>query len=100
MHQLIRLMVPDFDNVRKKYHLKESAMARVYIKAIGVAKESDTAHQLNNWKNPRIVRNAGDFGAVVEEVLQRRSNPTKQKLSIAEVNALLDDLVLSGADKR
>ena len=40
------------DNRRKTYYLKEQKLAKAYIGALALSKDSDAAHALAHWKVP------------------------------------------------
>ncbi|KAG8066153.1 hypothetical protein GUJ93_ZPchr0004g39623 [Zizania palustris] len=88
----LRLVLPGLDRERGSYGLKEAALAAVLVDALGIAKDSDDAVRLTNWRRGGGGRNAGNFALVAAEVLQRRQGMTSGGLTIKEVNDALDRL--------
>ncbi|CAN6250052.1 unnamed protein product [Urochloa humidicola] len=88
----LRLVLPGLDRERGTYGLKETALAAVLVDALGIAKDSPDAVRLINWRRSGGGRNAGNFGLVAAEVLQRRQGITSGGLTIKEVNDALDRL--------
>ncbi|XP_066343762.1 putative DNA ligase 4 [Miscanthus floridulus] len=88
----LRLVLPGLDRERGTYGLKEAALAAVLVDALGIAKDSTDAVRLTNWRRGGGGRNAGNFGLVAAEVLQRRQGLTSGGLTIKEVNDALDRL--------
>ncbi|KAL5214254.1 hypothetical protein ABZP36_003406 [Zizania latifolia] len=88
----LRLVLPGLDRERGSYGLKEAALAAALVDALGIAKDSDDAVRLTNWRRGGGGRNAGNFALVAAEVLQRRQGMTSGGLTIKEVNDALDRL--------
>lgn len=95
MFPLIRLLLPGFDKERQAYGLKEVMLAKAYIKILGLAKDSDDAQRMLNWRKPTKIsgadREGGDFAASVYKALENR-HAGKGDLSVADVNYFLDML--------
>lgn len=66
----VRLILPSLDRERGTYGLKESALAACLVDALGIAKDSDDALRLVNWRKggARTGSNAGNFALVAAEV--------------------------------
>jgi DNA ligase-4 len=95
----MRLILPHLDRQRLAYGMKEVVLAKCYIEVLGIAKESEDAQKLLKYRAPQTTKqDAGDFATVAFYVLKNRC-PDKGRLSIAEVNASLDDLALSNVKK-
>jgi DNA ligase-4 len=98
----MRLMVPARDRDRAMYGLKEAAIAKLFIKIIGINKNSDDAYNLMNWKLPgrKAASTAGDFAGRCYEVLSKRPWRTgPSDMTIAEVNENLDKLSIASKDE-
>eukprot|EP00004_Rigifila_ramosa_P018801 TRINITY_DN4719_c0_g1_i1.p1 TRINITY_DN4719_c0_g1~~TRINITY_DN4719_c0_g1_i1.p1 ORF type:complete len:896 (-),score=182.09 TRINITY_DN4719_c0_g1_i1:269-2956(-) len=94
-HPVMRLVVPELDRDRVTYGLKQSSIAKSYLEVLSIDAGSTNGKILLNWKNPTIVgprTAAGDFAAVVQSVLENYISLPAGKLSIADVNDLLDRL--------
>lgn len=52
LYPLLRLLLPQKDRERAVYGLKEKALARAFIKALGLDPKSPDAVRLVNWKRP------------------------------------------------
>ncbi|MQL70248.1 hypothetical protein Taro_002564 [Colocasia esculenta] len=90
----LRLILPGLDRERGTYGLKESALAASLVDALGVAKDSEDALRLINWRKggARSGANAGNFSLIAAEVLQRRQGMSSGGLTIKELNDALDQL--------
>lgn len=66
----IRLILPLLDRERGSYGLKESVLATCLVDALGMARDSEDALRLFNWRRggPKIGANAGSFALVATEV--------------------------------
>ncbi|KAF7837964.1 DNA ligase 4 isoform X1 [Senna tora] len=93
----IRLILPNLDRERGTYGLKESVLATSLIDALGMSRESEDALRLINWRKggAKTGVNAGNFALVAAEVLQRRQGMASGRLTIRELNDLLDKLASS-----
>ncbi|KAM1610658.1 hypothetical protein ACFXTN_021040 [Malus domestica] len=93
----IRLILPSLDRERGSYGLKESVLATCLIDALGIARDSEDALRLINWRKggAKTGANAGNFSLVAAEVLQRRQGLSSGGLTIKELNDLLDRLASS-----
>ncbi|RKP08473.1 ATP dependent DNA ligase domain-containing protein [Thamnocephalis sphaerospora] len=115
-YPVLRLLLPHLDVERPTYRFKEATLARSYVDAIGLARESPDAQRLLKWQASWTGRNdvprdrrrrpgtqqssAGDLGQVVASVLQPRSTVTGSgHLTVADVNAKLDQLA-HASDKK
>lgn len=85
----LRLILPALDKERGTYGLKEAVLGKCIADALGLAKDSDDAKKLLNWKKGS---NAGNFPLVSAEVLYRRQSSSSGYLSINDVNDYLDKL--------
>lgn len=92
MYPYLRLLLPWCDKDRGAYGIKESKLAKHYIKLLGLPNDSDDAKRLLNYKTPKHAKNvAGDFGEVAFTVINLRCRE-KGELTVADVNQKLDDL--------
>lgn len=96
---LLRLILPANDTERGKYGLKQAAIAKTYVAALHLDKESEDAKRLLNWKDPTKSTGvelskfvSGDFGTILEEVLKPRITSEPSNHTIGDVNKILDDL--------
>lgn len=66
----IRLILPSLDRERGSYGLKESVLATCLIDALGIARDSEDALRLINWRKggAKTGANAGNFSLVAAEV--------------------------------
>lgn len=87
----LRLILPGLDKERGTYGLKEAVLGKCIAEALGLAKESEDAKKLLNWKKSQG-GNAGNFPLVSAEVLYRRQSSSSGNLTIKEVNDYLDKL--------
>ena len=103
IYPAFRLIMPDKDRDRPVYGLKEAAIAKLLVKVLKIDAKSEDALHMTQWKS--IVggnRNstAGDFAGRCFEVLDKRNElEGPGKMTIAEVNSLLDKLAASQNDR-
>ncbi|KAK1322796.1 DNA ligase 4 [Acorus calamus] len=90
----VRLILPSLDRERGTYGLKESTLAVCLVDALGIARDSEDALRLVNWRKggSRAGANAGNFALVAYEVLQRRQGSASGEMTIKELNDLFDQL--------
>ncbi|KAL9237355.1 hypothetical protein vseg_011914 [Gypsophila vaccaria] len=91
----IRLILPSLDRARGSYGLKEQVLGTSLVDALGMARDSDDAKKLINWRkggSKLVGDSVGNFSAVAGEVLQRRQSSVSGGLTVAELNGLLDRL--------
>ncbi|KAL7418092.1 ATP dependent DNA ligase domain-containing protein [Mrakia frigida] len=99
---ILRLLIPERDKERSVYGLKEQALAKCYIKVLGLdAKKTEAGRRLTQWKQPTGKDNqvTGDFASVLYEVVKERSDVSKSTLTIDEVHELLDQLSKATGDE-
>jgi DNA ligase-4 len=104
---LMRLLLPQLDLERSVYGLRELGLARIYADILGVAPDSEVAQRLRNYRVPLgagagAPKVAGDFAAVLLDVLEGRCVARNDALTLGAVNATLDELnsKTEPADKR
>ena len=102
-YPVVRLLLPAADRARSQYGLRETSLARAYVAVLGLAGAAPDAQRLLSWRRPDPRKatsdsasssnnsTAGDFGAVLEQVLARRC-PVRGTLSVADANTALDRL--------
>lgn len=88
----LRLILPSLDRERGTYGLKEAALAKCLSDALGLAKESEDAKKLLNWRKGGA-QHVGNFPLVAAEVLFMRQSTSSGGLKIKDVNSYLDQLV-------
>jgi len=97
---LLRLLLPINDSERHKYGLKQVTVAKAYIEALQLNKQtSKDAQRLLHWKDPTKISDlatgkvmSGDFANILEDVLNSRVQHEPSEFTIGEINLLLDDL--------
>ena len=95
---MYRLFLPALDKDRKSYQMKEIAIAKLYVDALAIDKNSDDGQRLLNYRVPTSNHpNSGDFGTAVYLSLKDRSRD-KSNITVAQVNDYLDKLA-QAADK-
>ncbi|KZV99983.1 DNA ligase 4 [Exidia glandulosa HHB12029] len=93
LYPLLRLLLPQKDRERAVYGLKEKALGKAFIKALGLNPHASDAVRLINWKRPSDKdKAAGDFPTVLQEVVQKRSSVMRGTMRVDQVNECLDDL--------
>ncbi|KAI0390407.1 DNA ligase I [Xylariaceae sp. FL0594] len=97
----LRLMLPSSDRERGVYGVKESAIARLLIKLMGIDKNSEDAQSILKWKQPNQSTMAGDFVDRCYLVLSKRSMRVEPgDMRLADVNEMLDRLAAATGEKQ
>ncbi|XP_028969005.1 DNA ligase 4 [Galendromus occidentalis] len=96
---IIRLLLPNLDNVRGAYHMKETMIGREYIRLTGLSQETRKAQEILNFKRSdpsgkRFGFRKG-FETLVFEILKNRSNMKSSELSIQKINDILNEMTKS-----
>jgi DNA ligase-4 len=102
IYPAFRLIVPDQDRDRAMYGLKEKLIAKLLVRVMGINKNSVDADSLLNWKLPAkwASTSAGDFAGRCFEILSKRPiRTTVGDMTIAEVNAKLDQLSIESKEE-
>ena len=96
IYPAFRLIIPSQDRDRPMYGLKESKIASMLVKIMGIPKDSPDAISLLKWKVPTRAsasQMAGDFAGRCYEVIKKRPVLTEMgDMTIGEVNESLDRL--------
>eukprot|EP00879_Flechtneria_rotunda_P020198 GHRR01021239.1.p1 GENE.GHRR01021239.1~~GHRR01021239.1.p1 ORF type:complete len:808 (+),score=213.95 GHRR01021239.1:1223-3646(+) len=97
--QIFRLLLPAEDLDRRTYGVKEERLAKLLVDAAGLSHDSPDAKHALKWKQTGV-RFAGNFSEVVEQYVLKKAcladtAPAAMKVSVAEINLLLDRLALS-----
>ncbi|XP_019385218.1 PREDICTED: DNA ligase 4 isoform X2 [Crocodylus porosus] len=96
----MRLILPQLERERMAYGIKETMLAKLYIELLNLPKEGKDALKLLNYRTPAGSRgDAGDFAMIAYFVLKPRC-PEQGKLTIKQVNELLDSIASNNATKR
>jgi len=75
-------------------------LAKYYIEALNISKESEDAIKLLNYRAPTSAKkDAGDFASVAYTVLMNRC-PQKGSLSMDDIDKALDVMAQSNAEGR
>lgn len=94
-----RLIVPEKDRERGMYGLKEMTLGKMLVKVMKINKDSEDGHNLLHWKLPGVKSSsamAGDFaGRCYEAISKRAMLQEPGKMTIAEVNEMLDRLAVA-----
>ena len=103
---LLRLILPPNDNTRKKYGLKQAAVASTYIDALQLNPTSVDAKRIKFWKDPSKLssdvakKTYAELGEVLQDVLSTRISVENSTCTISDVNNILDELAAkSGVDQ-
>ncbi|KAI1811288.1 DNA ligase I [Poronia punctata] len=97
----LRLILPNSDRERGVYGLKESAIARLLIKLMGIDKHSEDAQSILKWKQPNLSTTAGDFVDRCYIVLSKRAMRIDPGgMRIADVNEMLEKLSAASGEKQ
>ena len=88
------MIMPGLDRERGAYKLKVAQLAKIFMEALGISKDSHDAQKLLNWQKggQKSGANAGNFPMVAAEVLYQRQRTASGGLKIKDVNDFLDRL--------
>jgi hypothetical protein len=97
---ILRLLLPKCD--QRVYHIKEKALASLYISALGLSVNSSDSENLVNYTKPQL--NSGDFGEVLSGILSKHchlsviihslKSEQKQKTEVFEIVSMSKYLIL------
>ncbi|XP_053311243.1 DNA ligase 4 [Spea bombifrons] len=98
----MRLILPQLERERMAYGIKETMLAKLYIKVLGLPKDGKDALKLLNYRTPTGSHgDAGDFAAVAYFVLKSRCRKDHTTdLSIQEVNDHLNSIASNNAARK
>jgi len=95
---VLRLLLPELDDERRSFGMKEKGLAELYISVLELDSQSFDAQRLRRWQDPNLQQQAGEiparigsFFSVLEAVLRHRCSDTSC-LTIAQVNDSLNEL--------
>ncbi|GJD10680.1 DNA ligase 4 [Galdieria sulphuraria] len=95
---ILRLLLPELDNDRRSFGMKERGLAELYISVFELDPSSFDAQRLRRWQDPTVQQQTGqipaipgNFFSVLEAVLRHRCSDTSS-LTISQVNELLNEL--------
>ena len=96
----MRLLLPINDNERGSYGLKQALIAKTYVEALHLNKNSVDAETLLYWKDPSKIHSGssamktarGDFCHILENILQSRVRMEYSSYTVKDVNDVLTDL--------
>lgn len=96
LYPLFRLLMPDYDTSRNLY-MKEKLIAQAYCDVEGFAKGTKNYEMLFEYTNQTKLQDcpelAGDISLVVEHILEQRRSKENSKMTIGQINDLLDELM-------
>ncbi|OQR76922.1 DNA ligase 4-like [Tropilaelaps mercedesae] len=99
LFQLVRLLLPKLDTTRGPYHMKETLIAKEYIKLIGLKTDSKKAQDLLHYKRSdpaqKDFRFRKSFDVMIFELLNSRLNFKGDDLKIDRINEILDNMTAS-----
>ncbi|KAM3935052.1 DNA ligase 4 [Leptodactylus fuscus] len=96
----MRLILPQLERERMAYGIKETLLAKLYIKVLGLPKDGKDALNLLNYRTPTGANSdAGDFAAIAYFVLKSRCRK-EGTLFIKDVNDQLDSIANNNAGRK
>ncbi|KAG8430044.1 hypothetical protein GDO86_018598 [Hymenochirus boettgeri] len=99
-YQAMRLVLPQLERERMAYGIKETMLAKLYIKVLELPREGKDAIKLLNYRTPTSLHGeAGDFAAIAYFVLKSRCRK-EGSLSIKEVNDHLNLIAENNAARK
>ena len=103
---IMRLLLPQLDQERGSYGIKETVFAKLFIDLLKMAPNSKDSLRLKNYKAPANARGAkndvNDFASVLFEVIKDRANDRRgvQVMTIEDVNKQLTNMVVLNAQRQ
>ncbi len=101
-YPLFRLVLPHIDTARGNYNVKQVGLAKLYVDVLGLdPKRSADAQKLMRYRQPRPPHTLHstktraityDWPEVLEDALTGRVSREPSKLTLGQVNSLLDEL--------
>ena len=101
-YPLFRLLLPHIDTARGNYNIKQAGLAKLYVEVLGLdSKRSADAQKLLQYRQPAPPRTlysakkraiTFDWPEMLEDALTSRVSEAPSRLSLGEVNELLDNL--------
>lgn len=91
IYPLMRLVLPQHDHDRPSYGMKETNIAKMYVRILGISERSEDGFRLLHWRRPSSNTEAGDFANAVYLSLLNRCQD-RCTLTIASLNEALDQL--------
>ncbi|XP_050440237.1 DNA ligase 4 [Adelges cooleyi] len=91
-YPILRCLLPALDKERGTYGVKEFMLGKMYVKILCLAKDSEDAQKLTNFRIPTNASGSfGDFADTVFWVVKKRFEE-EGTLTLHEVNQHLDDI--------
>lgn len=99
LYPIMRLLLPQHERDRGPYGLKETALAKLYVRVLCLGKKSPDAHKLLNYKAPASGKQSGgDFAEVAYWILRRRPQGRESSMTIEQLNTILDNIAKKNAE--
>ena len=94
---MLRLILPDLDNIRGHLGMKESVIAKAWTQALGLTRRHhDAYNRIVHFTDPTVhteLSTVGDLSLCIESVLaERLPTHVTSKVTIGQINDLLDEL--------
>lgn len=90
---ILRLLLPELDNERRSFGMKEKGLGELYISVFELERSSLDAQRLRRWQDPTLQQQPGqipalpgNFFSVLEAVLRYRCSNASLCVTIAQVN--------------
>lgn len=95
---ILRLLLPQLDRERGPYGMKETNLARMYKRILGLPPNSSEGQRLSNFTSPSTMTTGavGDFAEVLSCILRNRCGQGDE-MTIGDVNKCLDNISLKHA---
>ena len=101
IYPLLRLVLPDCDVARGHLGMKEKSIANAWAAAMGFSRESKPYKKLVKFMDPQYAGHTatGDLSLCVKEVVAERYPMSGSKLTVGQMNQLLDELQMINSGK-
>ncbi|XP_046751398.1 DNA ligase 4-like [Diprion similis] len=95
---ILRLLLPLHDRERGAYGLKQTALAKLYVRVLGLGQTSKDAQELLHYKVPISGKQSGgDFAAIAYSILRERVQCQESSMTVEQVNTILDSIAEKNA---
>ncbi|XP_046628908.1 DNA ligase 4-like isoform X1 [Neodiprion virginianus] len=95
---ILRLLLPQHDREREAYGLKETALAKLYVRVLALGQTSKDAQELLHYKVPISGKQSGgDFAEIAYSILCKRVQIQESSMTVEQVNTILDNIAEKNA---
>ncbi|XP_065335066.1 DNA ligase 4 [Cloeon dipterum] len=99
---IARLLLPALDRERGAYGVKETVLARKYVKVLCLSESGADAQQLLRYREPRGGSSdlGGDFAGIAAHVLKSYLSNNPSVFTVGQINEIFDSLAKNNAENK